>query len=258
MIKSLFLFIFCLSITSYHHAQDILVSVKKGFITIDQVRWQSTYPPKKLNKTSIINSTDDAIILVRKGSKFAKIYCPCENLNYSVINQKINGQAIKSNSYSNVIFNKPLESEIGTQKGSVSRGTDQSETFYINIVDSALIFNNEYNINWRSTNELKYIEPPKIKSLVDDTFIELNGLNNIQLSQFKTGWYEFTLKASQISGENTVAINVKSIFRVLTQEEKNQILLEIEKIKKETTLLGEDIYEIYLQDFLNSNKIIGY
>ncbi|MFM7684279.1 MAG: hypothetical protein ACKO7P_16295, partial [Bacteroidota bacterium] len=204
MIKAFILCVLPLSVISNINAQDILLSVKKGEITIDKVKWLSTYPPKKLNKSTIINSSNDAIILVRKGSKLAKIYCPCNNLTYSDLSQKINVQAIKSNSYSNVIFNKPLESEIGTQKGSVSRGTDQSETFYINIIDSALIFNNEYNINWRSTNDLKYIEPPKIKSLVDDTIIELNGLNNIQLSQFKPGLYEFTLKASQISGENTV------------------------------------------------------
>ena len=104
MIKAIFLCVLPLSIISHINAQDILLSVKKGTITIDKVQWLSTYPPKKLNKTSIINSSDDAIILVRKGSKLAKIYCPCNNLKYSEVNQKINGQAIKSNSYSLLLF----------------------------------------------------------------------------------------------------------------------------------------------------------
>jgi hypothetical protein len=179
-------------------------------------------------------------------------------LKYSEVNQKINGQAIKSNSYSNVIFNKPLETEIGTQKGSVSRGTEQSEAFYINILDSALIFNNDYTINWRSTNELKYLEPPKIKSLVDNTIIEFNDFNNILLSQLKPGWYELNLKATPISNVKNDVIQINRAFKVLSQKEKDEILLETERIKKETELLGEDIYEIYLLDFLNSKNIIGF
>jgi hypothetical protein len=258
MIKAIILCVFALCIILQINAQDILLSVKKGAITIDKVQWLSTYPPKKISKTSIINSSDDAIILVRKGSKLAKIYCPCNNLKYSEVNQKINGQAIKSNSYSNVIFNKPLETEIGTQKGSVSRGTEQSEAFYINILDSALIFNNDYTINWRSTNELKYLEPPKIKSLVDNTIIEFNDFNNILLSQLKPGWYELNLKATPISNVKNDVIQINRAFKVLSQKEKDEILLETERIKKETELLGEDIYEIYLLDFLNSKNIIGF
>jgi hypothetical protein len=258
MIKSIFLFIVTLGITIQISAQDILLSVKKGTVTVDKVQWLSTYPPKKLNKTSVINSSNDAIILVRKNSKYAKIYCPCENLKYSEINQKINGQAIKSNSYSNVIFNKPLETEIGKQKGSVSRGAEQDEAFFINISDSALVFNTDYTISWRSSNELKYLEQPKIKSVVDNTIIELNEVNNVELTQLAPGWYELSFKASSITSQNDILIQLSVVFKVLTQQEKDKILIDTERIQKETALFGEDIYEIYLLDYLNSNKILGF
>jgi hypothetical protein len=151
-----------------------------------------------------------------------------------------------------------LETEIGKQKGSVSRGAEQDEAFFINISDSALVFNTDYTISWRSSNELKYLEQPKIKSVVDNTIIELNEVNNVELTQLAPGWYELSFKASSITSQNDILIQLSVVFKVLTQQEKDKILIDTERIQKETALFGEDIYEIYLLDYLNSNKILGF
>ena len=102
------------------------------------------------------------------------------------------------------------------------------------------------------------MEQPKIKSVVDNTIIELNEVNNFEINQLTPGWYELSFKASSITSQNDILIQLNVVFKVLTQQEKDKILIDTERIQKETALFGEDIYEIYLLDYLDSNKILGF
>jgi hypothetical protein len=251
-------FLIALTILKTIVAQDILLSVKKGTVLIDQTNWQVSYPPKKITKSSTISSNGEAILLVRKGSKYAKIYCPCENLSYTQINQKINSQAIKSNSYSNVIFNKPLETELGVQKGSASRGGGQEDNFYINIEDSSVIYNPEFVIEWRSPSNLSYIDGPQLINSKDSSVRLLPSQTSIETVDLEPGWYTLKFKANTMIKEQNVVLNAVIPFYIPSNEEKEKINLNIEELKRSTIAFGEDIYEIYLTEFLTKNRILGY
>jgi len=256
--KHFFILIVILSFITNLKAQDILVAVKKGAVTINDATVTSKSLPKKVTKNTRISSKQEAILLINKGSKYNKIYCPCEELSYADITKKLGQQSIKGNSSTQVIFNKPLEKEGGAQKGSVSRGGNSEQDFFINIEDSALIFNASYSIEWKSPYEITYSKQPELLNLETNLTQQLSSNSSIETATLVPGWYELYFEGQTLLNSKLVSIKLRIPFQIPTLEQKELISAEIEEIKAATIDLGEDIYEIYLNEYLLSKHILGF
>jgi hypothetical protein len=239
-------------------AQDVMVAVKKGSAVVNGAKLQSNSLPKKITKSTLINAESGTVLLVKKGDKYTKIYCPCKDLKYPEIVKNIGQQSVKGNSYTQVIFNKPIEKEGGTQKGSVSRGGNGEQEFYINIEDSAIIFNASYTIEWKSPFEITYSKQPELRNLETKQTQQLPSNSAIETATLVPGWYELYFEGQTVLDSKQVSIKLSIPFQMPTPAQKALISAEIEQIKAATIDLGEDIYEIYLDEYLLSNRILGF
>ena len=239
-------------------AQDVMVAVKKGSALVNSAKLQSNSLPKKITKSTVINAESGTVLLVKKGDKYTKIYCPCNDLKYSEIVKNIGQQSVKSNSYTQVIFNKPIENDGGTQKGSVSRGEGQEQTFFINIEDSALIYNTAFFIEWKSPSELKYTVVPQLKNLQTQQVEPHAKPNGFEVAPLTSGWYQLYFEAQTILDGKAVNLKLNVPFYIPTDEERKNISSEINEIREGTMDLGEDIFELFLNDYLLTHRIAGY
>jgi hypothetical protein len=256
--KHLFILFVVLFFITNLKAQDIFVAVKKGAVTINDATVTSKSLPKKVTKNTRISSKKEAILLINKGSKYNKIYCPCEELSYADITKKLSQQPVKGNSSTQVIFNKPLEKEGGAQKGSVSRGGNGEQDFYINIEDSAVIFNASYSIEWKTPFQITYSKQPELLNLETKLTQQLSSNSSIETATLVSGWYELSFEGQTVIDSKLVSIKLRIPFQIPTPEQKELISAEIEELKAATIDLGEDIFEIYLNEYLLSKHILGF
>ena len=239
-------------------AQDVMVAVKKGSAIVNGAKLQSNSLPKKITKSTVISGENGTVLLVKKGDKYTKIYCPCNDIKYSEIIKNLGQSSVKSSTYTQVIFNKPIENEVGTQKGSVSRGEGYGQTFFINIEDSMLIFNETFFIEWKSQSELNFTVWPQLKNLQTEQVEQLDKSNGFEVTPLTSGWYQLYFEAQTILDEKSVNLKLNVPFYIPTDEEKKKILFEINEIREGTIDLGEDIFELFLNDYLLSRRIAGY
>jgi hypothetical protein len=233
------------------------MSVKKGKVSINGKDWLSSYPPKPLKKNDKIVASNNAILLFRKGSSIVKISCPCKDLSYSSISKKLTSNGVKV-SYSDIIFNKPLEAEAKKQHGGVSRGNgSEIDTFAINISDSAWVMNHPYFIEWKSSFLSKTNGPIQLFNKGSENPIKESTSNKIEINNLVPGWYNIKLKASVFVETNDIQVDANYIFYIPTEQEKIDLLQEIDNLKKELVLLGEDITEIILGEFVQSKRLYG-
>jgi hypothetical protein len=254
--NSLFTFLLLISFLSF--GQSLEISVKKGVVTVNNSKRTPNHLPLTLSKDAKISSAESAILIAHKGTKYAKIYCPCENLTYSAVLSKVNQQAIQGSSYSHVVFSKPIESEQGVQKGSSSRGGGETETYEFNTVDSAFIYNQDYNIWWKFPNPLNYLEAPVIVDMSGNVVAHIGTENSFNTSTLSPGWYVLKFKAETRLEDHKANLTIANPFKILDVSEKADIASLISAIEMQTKEFGDDIFEIYLEDFLLSNRIVGY
>lgn len=256
--KQLIFHILFFGILFQAQAQDVMVAVKKGSALVNGAMLQSNSLPKKITKSTVINAESGTVLLVKKGDKYTKIYCPCNDLKYTEIVKNLGQQSVKGNSYTQVIFNKPIEKEGGAQKGSVSRGGNEEQSFYINIEDSAIIFNETYTIEWKTPFETTYSIQPELRNLETKQTQQLPSNSAIETATLVPGWYELYFEGQTVLDSKLVSIKLRIPFLMPTPEQIALISAEIEQIKAATIDLGEDIYEIYLDEYLLSKHIVGY
>jgi len=240
------------------YAQEVTLSVKKGKAVINGKEWLTTYPPKSILKSDKISASDNAILLIRKGSSIAKINCPCTELSFTLLNKKLAANKTKV-TYADVIFNKPLEAEAKAQKGGVSRGSgSELDTFSINIVDTAWIMNDPYRIQWRSDLPSKQLGKMRIyqensnSPIIESTekFIDIKGLN--------PGLYHVDFDIEQNSSTQNWTLEASYFFYIPTKEEKEQVLIEYKGIIDELNQFGdEELSKIILDDYKKARRLYG-
>lgn len=243
------------------YAQDIKLSVKKGIAKINGKEWLKNYPPKSILKTDKISASENAILIFRKGSSFARINCPCTNLSYKIISKKLTLNSVNiSPSTIDVIFNKPLEAEASKQKGGVSRGdVTEIDTFSINLIDSAWIMSDEYFVHWESDFPSKQLGNMKLykKDDVSSPIVE-SEKNIINLQGLSPGWYQLDFEVELSITLKTYNVNGSLVFLLPTNEEKMQVLNEITAIIKELNQFeNEELTSIIIDEFKNTRRLYG-
>ena len=238
-------------------SQDITVSVKKGKVIINDKEFSNSYP-KKILKTDKISASTDAILLIRKSTSAELIKCPCSDLSFAQISKKLSSSKAKVTTYTNVVFNKPLQSEVKPQKGGVSRGTGgEIDTFSINIVDSAWIMNDLYRVEWHSDFESTPLNIG-LYSQEADTPIEESSKKYIDLKTLKAGWYHIDLKIQQKGLTESWDYTDSYIFYVPTPDEKEQVLMELKGISEELKQFeDEEFSKIILDSYKKEHHLVG-
>lgn len=239
-------------------SQDITVSVKKGKVIINDKEFSNSYP-KQILKTDKISASTDAILLIRKSTSAELIKCPCSDLSFAQISKKLSSSKAKVTTYTNVVFNKPLQSEVKPQKGGVSRGTGgEIDTFSINIVDSAWIMNDLYRVEWHSDFESTPIGNIVLYSQEADTPIEESSKKYIDLKTLKAGWYHIDFKIRQKGLTESWNTEASYIFYVPTPDEKEQVLMELKGISEELKQFeDEEFSKIILDSYKKEHHLVG-
>lgn len=257
MIKFLLFLLLCVSV-NFAQAQDLMLSVKRGKAIINGKDWLVNYPPKKIVKTDKISATDNAILLIRKGSAIAKINCPCTSLSFTVLNNKVAANKSKV-TYADVIFNKPLEAEAKKQTGGVSRGTEgEIDTLSINLVDTAWIMNDVYRVQWRSDLPSTQVGNMRLYQVNKSTPIIESAEKYLDLKGLQSGWYHIDFEINQKAATESWTAEASYVFYVPTAQEKEQVMQEYKGIKEELEQFEDDeLSEIILDSYRKDRRLFG-
>ena len=247
-------------------AQNITISVKKGTAKINNQEWLVKYPPKIILKTDKISVSENAILLVRKGSSVDDINCPCPNLSYSSISKKLSSKSKKNSSnsrnisYLDIIFNQPIEADAKSQINGATRGIESEiDTFSINLIDSAWIMNDEYFVQWKSDFPSKQLGNMKLykKDDVSSPIVE-SEKNIIQLQGLSPGWYQLDFDVDLTIGLDLLKYSCSYVFLIPTNEEKLQVQNEIIGITEELNKFeNEELKSIILDEYKTNRRLYG-
>ena len=258
MIKYISLLIIAFQIATLS-AQNITISVKKGSAKINNQEWLPNYPPKKILKTDKISASENTILLVRKGTSFKDIKCPCPNLSYNSISKKLTSNSYNV-SYFDIIFNQPIEADAKSQINGASRGIEtEIDTFSINLIDSAWIMNDEYFVHWKSDFPSKQLGNMKLykKDDVSSPIVE-SEKNIIQLQGLSPGWYQLDFDVDLTIGLDVLNYSCSYVFLIPTNEEKMRVQKEIIGITEELNKFeNEELKSIILDEYKTSRRLYG-
>jgi hypothetical protein len=259
MAGKLFLMLVLLGLSTCTYAQTIYVKVKKGSAYLGDEYLNADKGQRSLTGSSKLKVSKGAVVIARQDSKLVQL---TSNKTYTKtqISTLLSAQKETSaSSYSSVLFSDAMQKSTTIKSGSVSRGDNPStvnwEDLKLSPMDGCIILSDTVLFEIHNQG-VQWIDSVEIKNKLtsEKLFESLIFSNSISLSEFDQGQFEWSLPLGFINQEESNETYVySSNFTIPDQVSKNQILEELNLIKKEISIFDADIQKELLNAICEQN-----